>query len=237
MANSYFQFKQFRVEQALCAMKVGTDGVLLGAWTDVDAAFSCLDIGTGTGLLALMVAQRNQQANIVALELDDMAAKQAKENVNASPWSNRIEVVQTDVRDYLPDRPFDLIVCNPPYFNFSLESPNNRRTMARHTFSLSYRELLSCVVKFLSFNGCFSLILPFDVHQQFIELASSFGLFCSKVCHVIPRPGASPKRALMEFSFSNQIMQVSELLIELKERHSYSEQYKWLTQDFYLDKG
>ncbi|MEE0912923.1 MAG: methyltransferase [Paludibacteraceae bacterium] len=236
MANSYFCFKYFRVEQSNCAMKVGTDGVLLGAWATVKSAKSCLDIGTGTGLLALMVAQRNRDVAVVAIELDDEAVIQAKENVEASPWPNRIQVVHSDVRSYCAVKTFDHIISNPPYFNDSLKSSDTHRSLARHTSTLSYMELLACVKNLLAPQGIFSLILPYDVCTEFIDLAKSHNLYCSRFCKVMPLPNANPKRALMEFSFSNSDTVLEELEIESGGRHCYSAEYKELTKEFYLDK-
>lgn len=236
MANSYFCFKHFRVEQSNCAMKVGTDGVLLGAWATVKSAKSCLDIGTGTGLLALMVAQRNRDVAVVAIELDDEAVIQAKENVEASPWPDRIQVVHSDVRSYCAVKTFDHIISNPPYFNDSLKSSDTHRSLARHTSTLSYMELLACVKNLLAPQGIFSLILPYDVCTEFIDLAKFHNLYCSRFCKVMPLPNANPKRALMEFSFSNSDTVLEELVIESGGRHCYSAEYKELTKEFYLDK-
>ena len=133
MSNPYFQFKQFTVWHDKCAMKVGTDGVLLGAWTSVESAHRILDIGTGTGLVALMLVQRSlPDANIVALEIDEAAVGQARENIIRSPWKERVEVVQADFRKYRSSDKFDVIVSNPPYFVDSLECPDRQRTAARH---------------------------------------------------------------------------------------------------------
>ena len=236
MANSYFCFKHFRVEQSNCAMKVGTDGVLLGAWATVKSAKSCLDIGTGTGLLALMVAQRNRDVAVVAIELDDEAVIQAKENVEASPWPNRIQVVHSDVRSYCAVKTFDHIISNPPYFNDSLKSSDTHRSLARHTSTLSYMELLACVKNLLAPQGIFSLILPYDVCTEIIDLSKSHNLYCSRFCKVMPLSNANPKRALMEFSFSNSDTVLEELVIESGGRHCYSAEYKELTKEFYLDK-
>ena len=142
MSNPYFQFKQFTVWHDKCAMKVGTDGVLLGAWASVQNAHKILDVGTGTGLVALMLAQRSlPDADIIALEIDGAAAGQARENVTRSPWKERVEVVQTDFRDYQSSDKFDVIVSNPPYFVDSLECPDQQRNAARHNGSLTYEEL------------------------------------------------------------------------------------------------
>jgi tRNA1Val (adenine37-N6)-methyltransferase len=217
-------------------MKVGTDGVLLGAWATVKSAKSCLDIGTGTGLLALMVAQRNRDVAVVAIELDDEAVIQAKENVEASPWPDRIQVVHSDVRSYCAVKTFDHIISNPPYFNDSLKSSDTHRSLARHTSTLSYMELLACVKNLLAPQGIFSLILPYNVCTEFIDLAKSHNLYCSRFCKVMPLPNANPKRALMEFSFSNSDTVLEELVIESSGRHCYSAEYKELTKEFYLDK-
>jgi tRNA1Val (adenine37-N6)-methyltransferase len=209
---------------------------LLGAWATVKSAKSCLDIGTGTGLLALMVAQRNRDVAVVAIELDDEAVIQAKENVEASPWPNRIQVVHSDVRSYCAVKTFDHIISNPPYFNDSLKSSDTHRSLARHTSTLSYMELLACVKNLLAPQGIFSLILPYDVCTEFIDLAKSHNLYCSRFCKVMPLPNANPKRALMEFSFSNSDTVLEELVIESGGRHCYSAEYKELTKEFYLDK-
>ena len=160
MSNPYFQFKQFTVWHDQCAMKVGTDGVLLGAWASVERARRILDIGTGTGLVALMLAQRSLlDAKIVALEIDEAAAGQARENVARSPWQERIEVVQADFKKYRSSDKFDVIVSNPPYFVDSLECPDRQRAAARHNDSLTYEELLEGVNRLLAADGLFKRTL------------------------------------------------------------------------------
>ena len=183
-----------------------------------------------------MVAQRNRDVAVVAIELDDEAVIQAKENVEASPWPNRIQVVHSDVRSYCAVKTFDHIISNPPYFNDSLKSSDTHRSLARHTSTLSYMELLACVKNLLAPQGIFSLILPYDVCTEFIDLAKSHNLYCSRFCKVMPLPNANPKRALMEFSFSNSDTVLEELVIESGGRHCYSAEYKELTKEFYLDK-
>ena len=221
MSNPYFQFKQFTVWHDKCAMKVGTDGVLLGAWTSVESAHRILDIGTGTGLVALMLAQRSlPDANIVALEIDEAAVGQARENVIRSPWKERVEVVQADFRKYRSSDKFDVIVSNPPYFVDSLECPDRQRTAARHNNSLSYEDLLEGVSGLLTENGFFTVVIPADVAERVKKIAS--------------KPGGIPKRVLITFSFSNQECIVEELLTELA-RHQYSEEYMTLTRDYYLN--
>lgn len=234
MSNSVFRFKQFTVCQDKCAMKVGTDGVLLGAWAEVDNADKALDIGTGTGLVALMLAQRSG-VRITALEIDAAAAEQAVENIGKSSWKERIEVVCTDFNDYYctAKEKFDLIVSNPPYFVDSLNAPEKARSMARHNDSLTYDSLLKGVADLLTENGRFFLIIPFDVLEKVEQIAKEYGLCSYRQLRVITAPGKSPKRVLVAFSFQPEELKIEELLVE-KERHVYSDAYVKLTREFYL---
>ena len=233
MSDSKFSFKQFDLHQELCAMKVGTDGVLLGAWTDVSSSQQILDIGTGTGLIALMLAQRNVTAHITAIDIDEAAVEQAKENIAASPWKNRIEVRQQDVCNFSSNRLFDTIVSNPPYFNQSLKGPDSQRNTARHTDSLDSSDLFKKVAEILHPEGRFSIIIPSDQTDEIIRIAATYGLHPSRQTDVITRPGLPPKRALLAFQKAEEICFKDELVIEL-ERHVYSEDYIALTRDFYL---
>ena len=233
MANPFFTFKQFTIRHDRCAMKVGTDGVLLGAWTDVSHSCRILDIGTGTGLIALMLAQRCPQASITAIDIDAEAVEQARENVLLSPWSDRVEVALQDICKYLTDKHFDTIVSNPPYFIDSLKCPDSQRNTARHTDTLDAKRLLESVARLLSDNGRFSIILPAEQTDLLIQSAYTQGLYPSRQTAVITRPGLSPKRILMEFQKKKEAFHPDELIIEL-ERHVYSEGYIALTKDFYL---
>lgn len=235
MANPYFQFKKFVVRQDCCAMKVGTDGVLLGAWANVEGSVSVLDIGAGTGLLSLMVTQRSD-AVVTAVEIDVAAAEQASENVSESIFKDRIHVLNISLQEYVKGcgRQFDFIISNPPYFKDSLKSPKGGRTMARHTDSLSFEELLEGVGRLLSDEGTFAMILPFQEKERFIELASRVGLFPKRLLDVCPTPDVQPKRFLAEFSKKKQDVEQHILVIESEGRHQYSEEYKRLTADFYL---
>lgn len=232
MSNVGFRFKQFFVSHDRCAMKVGTDGVLLGAWSRVQQVDSVLDIGTGSGLVALMLAQRSS-AHITALEIDENAAAQAAENVLNSPWSNRISVCACDFLSYHSTARFDLIVSNPPYFEHSLPSPDLHRTNARHTQCLNYESLLQHSARLLSPEGRICLILPFDKFALVEALAIRNQLFLTRTCIVRPTPDREPKRLLVEFSTVEIPLQVEELVIELT-RHRYSDEYIALTKDFYL---
>lgn len=234
MSNPFFQFKQFTVWHDKCAMKVGTDGVLLGAWTSVQDAHRILDIGTGTGLIALMLAQRSlPDARIVALEIDEAAAGQAFGNVAQSPWKGRISVLQKDFKLYQSLDKFDVIVSNPPYFIDSLGCPDQQRNAARHNDSLTYETLLQGVAKLLSKEGAFTMVIPADVAEQVKEIAVAYDLYAARQLNVITKPGGSPKRILITFSFDKKDCFVEELLTELA-RHQYSEEYRILTGEYYL---
>ena len=235
MANNYFKFKQFTVFQDRCAMKVGTDGVLLGAWADCENAKTILDIGTGTGLIALMLAQRSP-AHIDAIEIDQSASEQASENVTKSPWESRISVLNISLQQFTEqiDKKYDLIVSNPPFFQNSLYAPDQNRTNARHNASLEYEDILDASLKLLSNNGMLSLILPYLEGTMFIVKAAGKGLYCVRQTNVLPNPGKTPKRLLLEFAKSKKPLVEQEIIIELNKRHEYSDAYKNLTRDFYL---
>ncbi len=232
MSNPYFQFKKFTVWHDRCAMKVGTDGVLLGAWAPADGARRVLDVGTGTGLVALMMAQRSQ-ARITAVEIDEQAAQQARENASRSPWADRIEVIRTDFGLYRPEEKFDIIVSNPPYFADSLRCPDPQRTNARHTDALTYEALLQGVSAMLTEDGAFTLIAPAEMTDGIVSIACTFGLFPARKLLVRTRPEGPFRRVLLTFTFRKQECEAEELLTEL-ERHRYSEAYMELTKEFYL---
>lgn len=233
MPNPFFAFKKFVVRHDRCAMKVGTDGVLLGAWTDVQHSRRILDIGTGTGLIALMLAQRCEKAQVTAIDIDTDAVSQAQENIADSPWKDRVEARLQDVCSYSTENRFDTIVSNPPYFVDSLECPDNQRTLARHANTLDAERLLGKVAELLLDDGLFSLILPADQADHIIRMAADNGLYLSHYTTVITRPGLPPKRVLMEFRKTEGSCKTDELIIELN-RHVYSEGYIALTKDFYL---
>lgn len=231
-----FQFKQFTIHHDRCAMKVGTDGVLLGAWADVTDSQRILDVGTGTGLIALMLAQRSK-AHIHAIDIDEAACLQAKENVAASPFSQQVEVFHYALNEYHLTCPYsyDLIVSNPPYFIDSLKCPNQQRNTARHTDTLSLESLLRESNQLLSPQGKIALILPFDQKDYLESCIEKEGLYLSKEIDVIPIIGAQPKRLLVELKKERPITSVipSELTIEIA-RHKYTEEYIHLTKAFYL---
>ena len=236
MANSWFQFKQFKVEQGKTAMKVGTDGVLLGAWTSVGDAASILDVGTGTGLIALMLAQRTTSAHITAIDIDGKAVEQATDNATQSPWSSRIEVAAADFNHFRVGESslFDLIVSNPPYFKQSLKPPTKSRSLARHDHMLSHDDLIEHSIRLLKNNGRLCVILPYVEGSVFIALAAAKGLFCTRKTNVYATPNAEVKRLLLEFSKVQAKMMEDNLVIEEGGRHAYSKEYLELTRAFYL---
>lgn len=237
MSNSYFEFKQFTVRQDRCAMKVGTDGTLLGAWAEVPQSnghLRILDIGTGTGLIALMMAQRFTEAQVTAIDIDPDAVAQARENVEASPFSSRIRVLEGDVSDMTDDAVFDAVVCNPPYFVNSLECPDDQRTTARHTVSLTYQTLMESAFRLLSETGIFSVVIPTECRPQLEAEAHLTGFFPSRLCLVRTTPRKSPKRCLMEFRKRpvSEYVQSTGVIETLPQTRS--QWYQQLTKDFYL---
>ncbi|MFC2096527.1 tRNA1(Val) (adenine(37)-N6)-methyltransferase [Bacteroidota bacterium] len=235
MPNDYFKFKQFTISQDKCAMKVGTDGVLLGAWANWANAENVLDIGAGTGLIALMIAQRSN-AHIDAIEIDEEACKQAKENVKNSPWNNSINIINQSFQEFSEsvNKKYDLIISNPPYFQDSLFAPDKKRTDARHNSNLKLEDLIQGSENLLNDNGIISIILPYLEGNMFILKASEMGLYCIRQTNVLPKPNREPKRLLLEFRKEKMPLVEQELIIELNKRHEYSEAYRNLTKDFYL---
>ena len=229
---SGFRFKQFAVEQDDVAMKVGTDGVLLGAWADCEGAKRILDIGTGTGVIALMMAQRNVEAKIHAVEIDETASKRARSNFDLSPWAERLEVECCAVQEFAPSEKFDLIISNPPYFVDSLLPPDAKRSTARHTHDLSFEELDKAVCRLLAEDGRFALILPTTEFDKYLAITQ---LCLCRRCDVHPTVGSPTKRVMAEFAKQKVDTVVLEnITIEQERRGDYTEEYRTLTKDFYL---
>jgi len=240
VANSWFKFKQFTIHQNDTAMKVGTDGVLLGAWTKIKTdTQNILDIGTGTGLIALMLAQKTlSSSQIDAVELDQLAYQQAKENFKLSNWSQKLQAINQSIQEFTinTSKKYDLIISNPPFFRNSFASKNTQRQIARHTDSLSYDDLLYSVKRILLDDGIFSVIIPFDSKNIFVEGALKNHLFLNRETFVFPNIySTKAKRVLLSFSKKDTPKISDSLIIELNQRHLYSEQYKELTKDFYLN--
>lgn len=230
-----FRFKQFTILQDKTAMKVGTDGVLLGAWTSLDNVSSILDIGTGTGLIALMLAQRCDAEQIDAIEIDDEAYEQAVNNFENSDWGDRLFCYHASLQEFVGEmeEQYDLIVSNPPFYTDDFESSDQKRTAARFESSLPFDEFIASSVKLLSENGCLVVIIPFKEEVKLIEIAKQNNLFPQKITRVKGTPTSEIKRSMLMFSFENNQLIVDELVIEFA-RHQYTEQYKALVKDFYL---
>ena len=234
---SKFQFKQFSVDQDRCAMKIGTDGVLLGAWTPIENnPFSILDIGTGTGIIALMLSQRSQAEQIDALEIDDDAYEQAVDNFENSPWNDRLFCFHAGVDEFVeePEDEYDLIVSNPPFYTEDYKSKNQQRDLARFTDALPFEDLIEAAALLLSENGVFSVIIPFKEEEKFITIAKDYELYPIKITRVKGTPTTEIKRSLLAFT-RNEINTIltDDLIIETA-RHIYTPEYIELTQDFYL---
>ena len=229
-----FHFKRFSVDDTLCAMKVGTDGVLLGAWADVRGARHILDIGTGSGLISLMVAQRCDDAVIEAIDIDEGAVVQARINIEASPWAERITVLCADAKDYAPTHKFDHIVTNPPFFNTALQSPDERRALARHSSSLGYADIVATAERLLNHGGKLSLILPADEASHFRREAFNH-LWLRRETSILSHDGEAPKRTMMEFVLCDEPLMPSVTTIAIRTKDgAYSDEYRHLTEEYYL---
>ena len=237
MPNTWFRFKQFTIQQEQTAMKVGTDGVLLGAWASVPGPGSrVLDVGTGTGLIALMIAQRTSDVWVDALEIDPSSARQALDNFQNSPWKERIHCMQSSFQDYSSrcKSQYDLIICNPPFFSASAKTPSKERNLARHDDSLSLEDIFRGSVSLMKKTCIISLILPIQKEAQAMDLITEHNMYCNRLTRVIPAPGKPTKRILLEFSYIPGKAIEDELTIETETRHRYSDKFKNLVNEFYL---
>jgi len=231
-----FRFKQFSITDDRCAMKVGVDAVLLGAWADTSAAHNILDIGTGSGVIALMLAQRSE-AGIHAIEIDPEAAGQARENAVLSPWADRVSVENISVQEFAlsGELRFDLLVCNPPYFINSLLSPASGRNKARHTGDLSYNDLADAFAKLTIPGGKCCVILPLPESRLFETIMETHRFVPDRKLLVYPKPEKPANRVLMEFICGSVHHVEEEFLYIRSYENTYSNEYKKLTGDFYLD--
>jgi tRNA1Val (adenine37-N6)-methyltransferase len=234
---SKFNFKQFSVEQNRCAMKIGTDGVLLGAWTPLDKnPNSILDIGTGTGIIALMLAQKSLAVQIDALEIDEEAYEQATDNFENSPWNDRLFCFHAGLDEFVeePEDEYDLIVSNPPFYQEDYKSNDEKRDLARFQDAMPFEDLIEAAALLLSENGIFCVIIPYKEEIHFIGLAREYELYPLKITRVQGTPTTEIKRSLLAFGRNkNNIVATDELIIETA-RHSYTTEYIELTKDFYL---
>ena len=236
-----FNFKQFHVNQERCAMKIGTDGVLLGAWTPlINNPFNVLDIGAGTGILSLMLAQRSNAAPnnvgiIDAIEIDEDAYEQCVENFEASPWGDKLFCFHAGLDEFVdePEDEYDLIISNPPFYTDDYKSDNSSRDLARFEDALPFEELIEAAALLLSDNGIFSVIIPYKEEERFVAMCKILDLFPLKITRVKGTPTSEIKRSLLAFCRMEQTPLIDELIIEIS-RHNYTPEYIELTKEFYL---
>lgn len=233
-----FRFKQFKIEQDQCAMKVGTDGVLLGAWASIQSANRILDIGTGTGVIALMAAQRNHSATIHAVELDVSSAEQAVCNVQMSPWANRVSIYQGTIQTYSEDVDvrYDYIISNPPFFNNGTRASAKSQATGRHTDQLSHEDLLSSSLRLLSDSGTIGVILPTLEGEAWIKMCQSQGLHLSRIMEVYPDQLKKKERLMIEVSRMEVTQELSPEILYIRDSSTkdYSQGYRDVTKEFYL---
>ena len=234
MGNNWFKFKQFTVYQDSAAMRVGTDGVLLGAWAQHPAPLRILDVGSGTGVISLMAAQRWSEARIDAIDPDLGAFEQSRSNFEQSPWGNRLTAHHVDLQHFEAE-PYDLIISNPPYFVNSLKNPDLIKSTARHTDTLPHNELVLHATRLLSPTGTFAVILPADLRLNLLEISKQNGLSLYRIAEIFDRQGRNQIRIMAEFKKSVSAEPINEkIYIRDVESNDYTEQYKTLTKDFYL---
>ena len=236
LKSKLFRFKKFSLTDVNCAMKIGTDGVLLGSVAGRYAASEILDIGTGCGLIALMIAQKSS-GNIVAIDQDEDSIATAAYNLSISPWKERINVLKSRFQDYWPQisHKFDLIVCNPPFFHNSLKNPCNKKALARHSDLLAPGDLMQGISYLLAEPGVFLVIVPYQQEYLWLETASDYNLGCARRIEVSPRLGMPPHRMIMQFVMGNATPITERLAIEDAGRHKYSQDYRELTEEYYLN--
>ena len=234
--NNYFQFKQFKIIQEKAAMKVGTDGVLLGAWTNIEEATHILDIGTGSGVIALMLAQRTM-ANIIGVEIEKNAAKEAGENVKNSPWANRVTIINSSFQKFenTTQLTYDLIVSNPPFFINDKKSQNSNLAIAKHNHLLPLPDLINGSFNLMKDRGKLAVILPVIPAQKLIDYTKQKGLFLNKLTEVKSNNLKNTHRFMMEFSKYQTILKKDYLTIYNDDGADYSEVYKKITREFYLN--
>ena len=231
-----FTFKQFQVNQDRCAMKIGTDGVLLGGWTPlINNPYNVLDIGAGTGILSLMLAQRSNAEQIDAIEIDEDAYEQCVENFEASPWGDKLFCFHAGLDEFVdePEDEYDLIISNPPFYTDDYKSDNASRDLARFEDALPFEELIEAAALLLSDNGIFSVIIPFKEEERFVSMSKELDLFPLKITRVKGTPTSEIKRSLLAFCRIEQTPLIDELIIEIS-RHNYTPEYIELTKEFYL---
>ena len=232
-----FQFKQFNINQERCAMKIGTDAVLLGAWCPINNnPFSILDIGAGTGILSLMLAQRSNAQQIDAIEIEENAYEQCVENFEASHWGDRLFCYHASLNDFInePEDQYDIIISNPPFYSEDYKTDNSQRDLARFQDALPFEALVKATTLLLSENGIFTVVIPFKEENRLLNLCAQAELFPIKMTRVKGTPTGPIIRSLIAFKrYELPVLSANELVIETS-RHVYTEAYTKLTRDFYL---
>ena len=235
--NKPFQFKQFTIEQDRCAMKIGTDGILLSAWVELHNPYSILDIGAGTGVIGLMLAQRSDAGLIDAIEIDDEAYEQCVDNFENSSWGDRLFCYHASLDEFADEmqdeEKYDLIISNPPFYAENYKSENESRNLARFSDSLPFEDLLEYSTSLLSDQGALAVIIPYTEEANFLKIAKSYNLFPSRITRVRGTQNSPIKRSLLQLSFSEKDISKDELIIEIT-RHQYTPEYTALVKDFYL---
>jgi len=234
--NEKFRFRQFEVSHHRSTMKVGTDAVILGAWLEVSSSKNILEIGTGCGIIALMLAQKSL-ATIDAIDVDEESANEASENFANSPWFNRLKSFHLSLNDFVVKNAgiYYLIVSNPPFFQNSLLPPSEKRQLARHNSNLSFEDFLDYGSRLLSHDGRLAVILPVSEEMKFIEIAERKSLFLRSKLDIFPKPSKPEKRVILVFSFHKTENLISDSIILRNENGVYSDDYKRITKEFHID--
>ncbi len=233
MRKDIFKFKKFSIEHSSGVMKVGTDAVLIGAWLKALNTKTILDIGTGTGLIALILAQKSN-AQIVAIDILEQACKNATENVNNSKWKERIKIIQTSLQEYEPESKFDLIVSNPPFYTADTHSPDQNRAIARHILKMQPEDIITFCQKYLSEKGNCAVIYPVIIAEYFMIIALQNGFYINSILNIKSNYKSEIIRKIIQIGKYKTVLQNHTIAIEKENRHDYTAEYIEMTKDYYL---
>ncbi|MDD2634934.1 MAG: methyltransferase [Bacteroidales bacterium] len=234
MKNNSFEFKQFRIKHYQGVMKVGTDAVLIGAYVETLNAKNILDVGTGTGLIALMLAQKSK-ANIVAIDILNQACENATENISNSKWKQRIQIIQSALQEYKPEYKFDLIVANPPFYTADTHSPDINRAIARHIIKMKPEDIITFCQNYLSENGNCAVIYPVNIADYFMKIAQQNGFYINAIVNIKANYKSKIIRKIIQFGKNKIVLKESNITIEKETRHDYTSEYIEMTKDYYLN--